>query len=114
MARHPLVRSVSGTGPGGGPVTEPGDTAMRAAPSWPAARASERTVFCLLVFAFICGLGLLAALVPVGHGFAPKGGGWFIPAVVGGAITHARPDHEAADAAADGAASAVACALGRL
>ena len=24
---------------------------------------------------------------PVGHGFAPKGGGWFIPAVVGGVFT---------------------------
>jgi hypothetical protein len=36
---------------------------------------------------FIGGLALLAALVPVGHGFAPKGGGWFIPAVVGGAFT---------------------------
>ena len=41
----------------------------------------------LLVAGFICGLGLLAALVPVGHGFVPKGGGWFIPAVVGGAFT---------------------------
>ena len=41
----------------------------------------------LLVFVFICGLGVLAALVPVGHGFAPKGGGWFRPAVVGGAFT---------------------------
>ena len=26
-------------------------------------------------------------LVPVGHGFAPKGGGWFIPAVAGGVFT---------------------------
>jgi hypothetical protein len=41
----------------------------------------------LLVCAFLCGLGLLAALVPVGHGFAPKGGGWFTPAVAGGAFT---------------------------
>jgi hypothetical protein len=41
----------------------------------------------LLVFAFAGGLGLLAALVPVGHGFSPKGGGWFTPAVVGGAFT---------------------------
>ena len=41
----------------------------------------------LLVFVFISGLGVLAALVPVGHGFAPKGGGWFRPAVVGGAFT---------------------------
>jgi hypothetical protein len=29
------------------------------------------------VFVFICGLGLLAALVPVGHGFVPRGGGAF-------------------------------------
>ena len=43
--------------------------------------------FGLLVFAFICGLGLLAALVPVGHGFVPKGGGWFTPAVAGGPFT---------------------------
>jgi len=50
-------------------------------------RASERAVFGLLVLAFICGLGLLAALVPVGHGFVPKGGGWFTPAVAGGAFT---------------------------
>ena len=50
-------------------------------------RAGERAVAGLLVFAFICGLGLLAALVPVGHGFAPKGGGWFTPAVVGGVFT---------------------------
>lgn len=41
----------------------------------------------LLVFVFICGLGVLAALVPVGHGLVPKGGGWFTPAVVGGAFT---------------------------
>jgi hypothetical protein len=41
----------------------------------------------LLVFAFVGGLAVLAALVPVGHGSAPKGGGWFIPAVVGGAFT---------------------------
>jgi hypothetical protein len=46
-----------------------------------------RAVAGLLVFVFICGLGVLAALVPVGHGFAPKGGGWFRPAVVGGAFT---------------------------
>jgi hypothetical protein len=39
------------------------------------------------VFAFVCGLGVLAALVPVGHGFSPKGGGWFIPAVAGGVFT---------------------------
>jgi len=39
------------------------------------------------VFVFVCGLGVLAALVPVGHGFVPKGGGWFTPAVAGGAFT---------------------------
>lgn len=53
----------------------------------PAVRPSERAVFGLLVFAFIGGLGLLAALVPVGHGFEPKGGGWFTPAVAGGQFT---------------------------
>ena len=47
----------------------------------------ERVIFGLLVSAFIAGLGLLAAFVPPGHGFAPKGGGWFIPAVVGGQFT---------------------------
>jgi hypothetical protein len=36
---------------------------------------------------FVGGLGALAALVPIGHGFAPKGGGLFIPAVVGGVFT---------------------------
>lgn len=50
-------------------------------------RASELVVLGLLVFVFICGLGVLAALVPAGHGFAPKGGGWFIPAVAGGVFT---------------------------
>ena len=50
-------------------------------------RASELAVAGLLVFVFIGGLGLLAALVPVGHGFVPKGGGWFTPAVAGGAFT---------------------------
>jgi hypothetical protein len=95
MARRPLIRSVSGTGPGGGPVAEPEGAAInatdctqpRAGPRCPGATASERVIFGLLVFAFICGLGVLAALVPVGHGFAPKGGGWFTPAVVGGAFT---------------------------
>jgi hypothetical protein len=62
-------------------------TQPRAGPRWPAARASERAVFGLLVFGFIGGLGLLAALVPVGHGLVPKGGGWFTPAVVGGVFT---------------------------
>jgi len=50
-------------------------------------RASELAIVGLLVFAFICGLGVLAALVPVGHGFVPKGGGWFTPAVAGSAFT---------------------------
>ena len=44
-------------------------------------------VLAALVLAFIGGLALLAALVPVGRGFSPKGGGWFIPAVAGGAFT---------------------------
>ena len=50
-------------------------------------RRLDRAILGLLVFGFICGLGVLAALVPVGHGFVPKGGGWFTPAVVGGAFT---------------------------
>ena len=50
-------------------------------------RASELAIAGLLVSVFIGGLGVLAALVPVGHGFVPKGGGWFTPAVVGGAFT---------------------------
>jgi hypothetical protein len=62
-------------------------TRTGAGSSWPTARASERALLGVLVFAFICGLGLLAALVKVGHGFTPKGGGWFIPAVAGGAFT---------------------------
>jgi hypothetical protein len=36
---------------------------------------------------FISGLVALAACVSVGHGFRPRGGGWFVPAVVGGAFT---------------------------
>ena len=50
-------------------------------------RVSQPAVVGLLVLAFIGGLAALAALVPVGHGFTPKGGGWFTPAVVGGAFT---------------------------
>src|SRR5580692_2905218 len=46
---------------------------------------TERLILGLCVLAFVVGLALLAALVPVGHGFSPKGGGWFIPAVAGGA-----------------------------
>ena len=44
-------------------------------------------IFGLLVVAFFAGLALLATVVPLGHGFVPKGGGWFIPEVVGGAFT---------------------------
>ena len=44
-------------------------------------------VLAALVLAFVGGLALLAALVPVGRGFSPKGGGWFDPAVAGGAFT---------------------------
>ena len=61
--------------------------AVLSRPGRRAARAGERVIFGLLVFAFIAGLGLLAALVPLGHGFVPKGGGWFIPEVVGGPFT---------------------------
>ena len=61
--------------------------ALPGRPGRRAARAGERVIFGLLVFAFIAGLGLLAALVPLGHGFVPKGGGWFIPEVVGGPFT---------------------------
>jgi hypothetical protein len=50
-------------------------------------RTSELAVAGLLVFVFVGGLAALAALVPVGHGFVPKGGGWFTPAVAGGAFT---------------------------
>jgi hypothetical protein len=50
-------------------------------------RASQPVIAGLLVFVFIGGLAVLAALVPVGHGFSPKGGGWFIPAVAGGVFT---------------------------
>ena len=50
-------------------------------------RPSELVTAGLLVFVFVGGLAALAALVPAGHGFVPKGGGWFIPAVVGGAFT---------------------------
>src|SRR3974390_1260232 len=55
--------------------------------SRPLGRVSEPAIAGLLVFVFVCALGVLAALVPVGHGFAPKGGGWFTPAVAGGAFT---------------------------
>ena len=61
--------------------------ALLSRPGQHTARAGERVIFGLLVFAFIAGLGLLAALVPVGHGFVLKGGGWFRPQVVGGQFT---------------------------
>jgi Glycosyltransferase family 87 len=50
-------------------------------------RASGRAVVGLFVLVLVCGLGALAALVPVGHGFAPRGGGLFVPSVVGGVFT---------------------------
>jgi hypothetical protein len=53
---------------------------------WPE-RAREPVIAGLLALVFICGLGALAALVPVGHGFSPKGGGWFTPQVAGGVFT---------------------------
>jgi hypothetical protein len=65
-------------------------TPLDAQPSRPgrqAARTGERVIFGLLVLAFIVGLGLLAAFAPLGHGFSPKGGGWFTPQVVGGPFT---------------------------
>jgi hypothetical protein len=79
-------------GLGSGSVTEPEDTVVdraqpREANGRPPAKATGRVILGLLVFAFIGGLTLLAALVPVGHGFSPKGGGWFIPAVAGGPFT---------------------------
>lgn len=53
-----------------------------------AVRARQRVTFGLLVFAFIAGLAALAALVPLGHGFVPKGGaGLFFPDVAGGPFT---------------------------
>ncbi len=50
-------------------------------------RTSGLAVAGLLVFVFVGGLAALAALVPVGHGLVPEGGGWFTPAVAGGAFT---------------------------
>jgi hypothetical protein len=55
--------------------------------SRPLGRVGQLAIVGLLVFVFVSGLALLAALVPVGHGFAPKGGGWFTPEVAGGAFT---------------------------
>ena len=56
----------------------------RELPRHPSAKCA---VLAALVLAFVGGLALLAALVPVGRGFSPKGGGWFDPAVAGGAFT---------------------------
>jgi Glycosyltransferase family 87 len=50
-------------------------------------RAGGPVIAGLLVLVFTGGLGVLAALVPVGHGFVPKGGGWFTPAAAGGVFT---------------------------
>jgi hypothetical protein len=50
-------------------------------------RAAGLAVAGLLVFVFTGALVVLAVLVPVGHGFVPKGGGWFTPAIVGGVFT---------------------------
>ena len=106
MAPRPPVRSVAGGWPDRQPrvAREPqrspafkrtehtcGTQQSRARPrpriSGRLDRATERAIVGLLVFGFICGLGVLAALVPVGHGFVPKGGGWFKPEVAGGAFT---------------------------
>jgi hypothetical protein len=48
---------------------------------------AELAIAGLLVAVFTFGLGVLAALVPAGHGIAEKNGGWFTPAVVGGVFT---------------------------
>ncbi|HTU73778.1 MAG TPA: hypothetical protein VMG38_09690 [Trebonia sp.] len=61
---------------------------MRERPSRPVRReARGLAVTGLLVAVFIGGLVALAAFMPVGHGLRPRGGGWFVPAVVGGAFT---------------------------
>lgn len=60
-------------------------------------RRNDRAIACALVFVFVCGLAALAALVPVGQGFVPKGGGWFRPAVVGVAARRSRPAAIVAD-----------------
>ncbi len=84
MAGRPLVRSVGGVG-----LSSADRSLSRRAPQCAASYAGRPNwrSSVLLVFVFIGGLAVLAALVPVGHGFAPKGGGWFTPAVVGGVFT---------------------------
>jgi hypothetical protein len=61
--------------------------ALLSRPGRQAARTGERVTFGLLVFAFIAGLGLLAAFVPLSHGFSSKDGGRFFPELVGGQFT---------------------------
>jgi hypothetical protein len=60
---------------------------MRHLTHLPSGHANKPAFLGLLVFLFVGALAALATLVPVGHGFVPKGGGWFDPAVVGGAFT---------------------------
>jgi hypothetical protein len=60
---------------------------MRHITDLPSGQPNKPAILGLFVLVFVCGLGALAALVPVGPGFVPKGGGWFRPAVVGGAFT---------------------------
>ena len=91
-ACKPWCGSLSRTGRRSCAVTPTGHTVRHATERPPGhatrtIRRLDRAIAGLLVFVFIGGLGVLAALVPVGHGFAPKGGGWFTPAVVGGAFT---------------------------
>jgi hypothetical protein len=60
---------------------------MRHTTDLPSGHPNKPAILGLLVLVFVCGLAVLAVLVPVGPGFVPKGGGWFRPAVVGGAFT---------------------------
>jgi hypothetical protein len=68
----------------------PARTGTRPATEWPGPGRRQDRVSGLVIAGLLVsvgGLAALAALVPVGHGFVPKGGGWFIPAVVGGVFT---------------------------
>src|SRR5580704_16567202 len=60
---------------------------MRHTTDLPSGHPNKPAILGLFVLVFVCGLAALAVLVPVGPGFVPKGGGWFRPAVVGGAFT---------------------------
>src|SRR5579863_6871316 len=60
---------------------------MRHTTDLPSGHPNKPAILGLFVLVFVGGLAALAVLVPVGPGFAPKGGGWFRPAVVGGAFT---------------------------